>query len=113
MSSAVPWTFNDFHGLNPLGQPGEFEFIVWYELRWSEYNPYPNIELVGASCTRVRYTGANKKRHRPGKVDGDRLAEWFMAYLADNDDEREAIRDQAFELSYVQTSEDDEEPGYD
>lgn len=112
MSSCVPWSFVDDDGLNPTNVPGNFEFNVWYEL---EYLPpdqaiydTPDFEIIGVTCTRVAFDDEKTKARRPAAEEQTKLSDWFSSYLDSHSDEYEAVKDQAFEYSFVEPDYDDQ-----
>jgi hypothetical protein len=111
VSSCVPWNFADNDGLNPTGVPGDFDFNVWYEL---EYLPpgqaiydTPDFEIVGVTCPYVQFDNESRRR-RPFAVEHAQLCDWFSSYIDSHPDEYEAIKDQAFEYSFVEPDYDDQ-----
>ena len=112
MSSCVPWSFSDDDGFNPTGTPGDFDFNVWYEVEHLSPTAAtlyaPDFEIIGVTCTRVSFDDEKTKNRRPTDDEQTRLADWFYSYIDSHPDEYEAIKDQAFEYSFVEPDYDDQ-----
>lgn len=100
----MPWSFEDARGDNPRGVPGEFDFNVWYELGAWEDGEVPEFEIVGVTCTRVWFEGESWLVRLPTLEEREQLGDWFESYLASSAEEHEAVRNQAFEYSFVDSA---------
>lgn len=105
MASCVPWSFTDEEGLNPLNKPGEFDFNVWYEVEYPEPDARayygPGLDITAVTCTQVHFDDERTRRRRPAENELQELSDWFYSYIDSHPDEYAAIKDRAFEYSFV------------
>jgi len=104
VSSCVPWTFEDFEGDNPFESAGTFDFNIWYELDYPDPEQpafySADFEITGVTCTHVKFDGGGDVR-RATDDENEQLADWFSSYIDGHLDEYEAIKDHAFQYSFV------------
>lgn len=113
MGNRIKWDIEDEYGDNPTGRSGCFEFYVFCdvypEYASATYTPddagYPEygtgVEIDSVVCAHVSFDDETAKERDPTPEEAQELCEWFTAYLDSRPAEFKALKERAYEYSYI------------